>query len=99
MISTPSPGEPGSSSRRFLLIGYLAAAGVAVHVLESALPGLGPWFKPGLANIFTLAAFFLLDMKAAAAVALIRVLVGSLVLGTFLSPAFLMSWQRWACWV
>ncbi|MBF0162446.1 MAG: Gx transporter family protein [Magnetococcales bacterium] len=77
--------------RRQLLISYLAAAAVGTHLLEAALPGLGPWFKPGLANTFTLVAFFRLGWQAAAGVALIRVLVGSIALGTFLSPTFFLS--------
>lgn len=80
-----------SPSGRLPLLSHLAAAGVAVHVLESALPGFGPWFKPGLANIFTLVAFFYCGWGAAATVALTRVLLGALAMGTFLSPTFLLS--------
>ncbi|MEO5377041.1 MAG: Gx transporter family protein [Magnetococcus sp. DMHC-6] len=82
---------PIAQPRRDLWIAYLAAAGIAVHVLEATLPGPGPWFKVGLANIFALVAFFKLGWRAAAAVSLIRVFAGSLALGTFLSPTFLMS--------
>ncbi len=74
-----------------LLIAYLAAAAVSTHILETALPGFGPWFKPGLANTFTLVAFFHLGWKAAASVSLIRVFAGSLAMGTFLSPTFFLS--------
>ena len=77
--------------RRELLIAYLAAAAVGTHLLESTLPGLGPWFKPGLANTFTLVAYFYLGWQAATGVALIRVLIGSIALGTFLSPTFFLS--------
>ncbi|MBF0400947.1 MAG: Gx transporter family protein [Magnetococcales bacterium] len=77
--------------RRQLLIAYLAAAAVGTHLLESALPGLGPWFKPGLANSFTLVAYFQLGWQAAVGVSIIRVLVGSIALGTFLSPTFFLS--------
>nr|CRH07830.1 putative heptaprenyl diphosphate synthase component I [Candidatus Magnetococcus massalia] len=77
--------------RRDLLIGYLSVAAVAAHVLEANLPGLGPWFKPGLANIFTVVAFFHLDRFAAVAVTLIRVLGASIAMGTLLSPTFMLS--------
>ncbi|MBF0359179.1 MAG: Gx transporter family protein [Magnetococcales bacterium] len=80
-----------STIRPDLLIAYLAAAAVAAHVLEAALPGPGPWFKMGLANIFTLVAFFHLGFSAAAMVSIIRVVAGSLALGTFLSPTFFLS--------
>lgn len=77
--------------RRRLLVAHLAAAAMAAHLLEATLPGLGPWFKPGLANLFTLTAFFLLGWRAAVAVSLLRVVAASLALGTFLSPGFLLS--------
>jgi heptaprenyl diphosphate synthase len=76
-----------------LLIAYFAAAAVAAHVLEAAIPGPGPWFKMGLANIFTLVAFFHLGWSAAAIVSIIRVVAGSLALGTFLSPTFFLSFS------
>ncbi len=74
--------------RRDLMIAGLAAAAAATHVLESALPGFGPWLKPGLANVFTVAAFFTLGWRAALSVTLIRLLASALALGTFLSPGF-----------
>ncbi|MBF0455734.1 MAG: Gx transporter family protein [Magnetococcales bacterium] len=74
-----------------LLIAYLAAAAVAAHILEAAIPAPGPWFKIGLANMFTLVAFFHLGWSAAALVSLMRVMAGSLLLGTFLSPTFFLS--------
>ncbi|MEG3638194.1 Gx transporter family protein [Magnetococcus sp. PR-3] len=77
--------------RRDLLIGYLAVAAVAAHMLEATLPGLGPWFKPGLANVFTVVAFYHLDRSAAIWVAVIRVLGGSLAMGVFLTPTFFLS--------
>ncbi|MEO5363289.1 MAG: Gx transporter family protein [Magnetococcus sp. DMHC-8] len=80
-----------SQPRTELLIAYLAAAAVGTHLLEAALPGLGPWFKPGLANTFTLVAFFQMGWRAAAGVALIRVLVGAMALGTLFSPTFFLS--------
>lgn len=89
MITKTSLPQP----RQELLIAYLAAAAVGTHILEATLPGLGPWFKPGLANTFTLVAFFHLGWKAAAGVATIRVMAGSLALGTFLSPTFFLSFS------
>ncbi|MBF0622581.1 MAG: Gx transporter family protein [Magnetococcales bacterium] len=74
-----------------LLIAALVSAALAVHVLEAALPMPGPWFKPGLANIFVLVAFFHLGWRKAALVALLRVVLGGLLLGTFLSPTFMLS--------
>ncbi|MBF0627930.1 MAG: Gx transporter family protein [Magnetococcales bacterium] len=77
--------------RRDLLIAYLAAAAVIAQVIEAALPGPGPWFKPGLANVFTLVAFLRLGWSAAAGVTGLRVLAGSLALGTLFTPGFFLS--------
>jgi len=64
---------------------------VGLHVFEAALPSLGPWFKPGLANIITLLALVLLGPAAAAMLAIWRVIVGSFLIGTFLTPTFMIS--------
>ncbi|OSM01373.1 Gx transporter family protein [Magnetofaba australis] len=83
--------EPLHPLRRDLLAAWLTAAAIAAHVAESALPGLGPWFKPGVANLFVVATLFHLGWRLAVTVALIRVFVGAFVLGTFLSPTFFLS--------
>lgn len=72
-------------------IAWLAALAIAVHVLESGLPMPIPGVKPGLANVITVAVLVQYGWKMAAWVSLLRVLVGSLVLGTFLSPTFALS--------
>lgn len=64
---------------------------VGMHVLESALPGLGPWFKPGLANIVTLVALVMLGPVQALMLALARVVVGAMFIGTLFTPTFIMS--------
>lgn len=73
---------------RFLALLVLA---IGLHVFESAIPSLGPWFKPGLANIMTLVALVMLGPRAAFALAIGRVLVGSFLIGTILTPTFFIS--------
>ena len=72
-------------------IASLAALAVGIHVAESALPSPLPGIKPGLANVITLLVLFDFGLRTAAWVSLLRVLVASLILGTFLSPTFLLS--------
>jgi len=64
---------------------------VSMHVLEAGLPGLGPWLKPGLANVVTLVTLVLLGPGAALALAITRVFAGSMLIGTMLTPTFVMS--------
>lgn len=64
---------------------------VSLHVFETSIPSLGPWFKPGLANIVTLVCLALMGPRAALALALARVMVGSFFIGTMLTPTFMLS--------
>ncbi len=72
-------------------IAWLTALAVSIHILESSLPSPIPGLKPGLANIITITVLCQFGWRTAAWVSLLRVLVGSLVLGTFLSPTFMLS--------
>lgn len=69
----------------------LAAFGLILFLFESALPRPLPWAKPGLANIATLLALYSLGANSAWAVTLIRLAVGSFILGSFFSPGFWLS--------
>lgn len=82
------PLEELTKKSRWLTLLLLA---IALHVFEAALPGLGPWFKPGLANIITLLALALMGPKAAAMLAVWRVVLGSFMIGTMLTPTFFIS--------
>ena len=72
-------------------IASFAALAIAIHVLESSFPSPVPGVKPGLANIITLLVLFRYGWRFAAWVSLLRVVAGSLLLGTFMSPTFLLS--------
>ncbi|MDX8393294.1 MAG: Gx transporter family protein [Mariprofundales bacterium] len=69
----------------------LLALAVALHILESSLPSLGPWMKLGLANIAILLAFSLLGLRAMIALAFLRVIIGSMFIGSLFTPTMLMS--------
>ncbi len=68
-----------------------AAAAIVLTVAEAAIPLPLPGVKPGLANIVTLVVLARWGWREAAWVVLLRVLVGSLVLGQFLAPGFFLS--------
>lgn len=72
-------------------IAWLTALAILIHIFESAIPAFLPGLKPGLANIITISVLCLFGWRMAAWVSMLRVLVGSLLLGTFLSPTFFMS--------
>lgn len=74
-----------------LRIAVLAAYAIAIHAFERLIPTPIPWLRFGLANIITLTALFLYGFRPAMMITLIRVIVGSLFMGTFLGPAFILS--------
>ncbi len=78
-------------ARRRLLLALFAAMAIALHAMEFLLPSPTPWFRLGMANIVALLALFLIDGRAAWSVNLTRIVVGSIILGSFLSPRFLLS--------
>jgi heptaprenyl diphosphate synthase len=82
---------PLSPTREDYLIAWLSAAAIMVHIFESAIPSIVPGIKPGLANIITISVLCIYGFRIAAWVSILRVLVGSMLIGTFLSPTFFMS--------
>jgi len=80
-----------SPHRRMAIIALLVGLGVVLHRLEALLPLPTPWIKLGLANIMTLIALVFLGFRAALEVTLLRILLGSVLGGTFLSPTFFLS--------
>ena len=79
------------NTRRVAFLGVLVALALALHLLESQIPLPLPWVRPGLANLMTLIALLTCGWRAGLLVTLLRILVGSLLLGGFLSPAFALS--------
>ena len=72
-------------------LSLLASLAIVIHTLESAVPTPFPWLKFGLANIITLTAVILFGLRAGMTVTLLRVFVGTLLTGTFLTPAFFLA--------
>jgi heptaprenyl diphosphate synthase len=77
--------------RRVSFLGVLVALALALHLVESQLPSPVPWVRPGLANLMTLIALLTIGWRAGLLVMLLRVVIGALLLGGFLSPAFVLS--------
>lgn len=72
-------------------IAVLAAAGVGLTLAEAAIPLPLPGVKPGLANIVTLLVLYRYGWKTAVWVSMLRIVAGALMLGTFLTPTFVLS--------
>lgn len=72
-------------------IARLAALAIGLHLAEAVFPSPLPGVKPGIANIVTLYVLYRFDFATAVWVSLLRVVAGSLLLGNFLSPSFVLS--------
>jgi heptaprenyl diphosphate synthase len=83
--------QPFTTTHEDHRIALLAALAISIHIIESAFPSPLPGIKPGLANVITLFCFIRYGWITALQVSLIRVIISSLLLGSFLSPTFLLS--------
>ena len=72
-------------------LSLLASLAVVVHTVEAAIPTPLPGLKFGLANIITLAVIVLFGAGAGMTVTLLRIFVGTVLTGTFLSPSFFLA--------
>ena len=74
-------------------IAKLAAMALGLTLLEAVIPSPLPGVKPGLANIVTLVVLARFGLRTAVWVSLLRVVAGSVLLGTFLAPTFILSFS------
>lgn len=72
-------------------IARMAAFAIGLSLVEAAVPSPLPGVKPGLANIITLVVLLRFGLADAVWVSLLRVVAGSLLLGSFLTPGFFLS--------
>ncbi len=88
---TDSVYRPTSYPEEVGKIALHVAAGAALQVAESLLPHPLPGARLGLANVITLLVLMRYGTKEALRVALLRTFIASLIMGTFLSPTFILS--------
>ena len=72
-------------------LALLVAIASILFTLESLVQSPLPWMRLGLANMITLLALRWWGMKEAMAIVVLRVLLGSFLVGKFFHPVFLMS--------
>lgn len=78
--------------QKMALLGLLLAGTIVVAILESFIPSFViPGIKLGFANILILVTLYEIGVKEAIFINLVRVLVVSLLRGTFLTMGFFMS--------
>jgi len=80
-----------SPARRVAGFGILLALALVLHAVEGLLPTPLPFARLGLANIVTLLAVVAFGLADAVLLTALRVMLASLLAGTFLGPGFAMS--------
>lgn len=74
-------------------IALLIACASALQILESMIPHPIPGVRLGLANMITVVALINLGFKASLEIAILRTIISSFIMGTFLSPTFILSFS------
>ncbi len=69
----------------------LVALACILQISESMIPHPIPGLRLGLANMITLTTLVLFGFRCALEVAVIRTILSSLIIGTFMSPGFILS--------
>ncbi len=82
-----------SAERKAEKIAVLVAFACVLQIAESMIPHPIPGLRLGLPNMLTLTALILLGFGPAMEVAVLRTLLSSFIMGTFMSPSFLLSFS------
>jgi uncharacterized membrane protein/energy-coupling factor transporter transmembrane protein EcfT len=85
------PADPGRAAASVARLSVLVACASVLQVAETLLPYPLPGIRLGLANMVTLIALVEATPADALRLALLRTLTSSFVLGTFLTPSFVLS--------
>ncbi|MFC1815626.1 Gx transporter family protein [Thermodesulfobacteriota bacterium] len=72
-------------------IALLVSLACVLQISESLIPHPIPGLRLGLANLLTLTTLVLLGFRSALEVAVLRAILSSFILGTFMSPGFILS--------
>ena len=77
--------------KRNAVISSLVAMAVVIHTVEMFIPSPSPWLRLGFANIIALTAIAMFGLRVGLMVTILRVFLGTILMGTFLTPAFILG--------
>jgi uncharacterized membrane protein/energy-coupling factor transporter transmembrane protein EcfT len=80
-------------NKEVIKIALLVSCACVLQVAETLIPHPVPGVRLGLANLITLVAMVHIGFRVSLQIALLRTVISSLILGTFLSPSFLLSFS------
>ena len=79
------------NTRKLALVSILASIALAISIIESFIPSILPGVKFGFSNIIILITLYEIGLVETIFIDVIKVLITSLIRGTFLSMPFFMS--------
>lgn len=83
--------ESMTGTRRTAHLAVLLAVSLGLSVVERAIPMPVPFLRAGFANIVTVYAIITMGLADALVITMLRVVLASLIAGTFLGPTFALS--------
>ncbi len=78
-------------NKRIYKVAILVSIASVLQICESFVPHPIPGLRLGLANMLTLVALVTLGFRAALEIAILRTVLSAFVMGTFMSPTFILS--------
>lgn len=88
----------GNKTKRITVLAVFLGIGVALHALEALIPfNMLPGMKLGFANIVTVVTLYVFGFSSTLTLAVLRVLMGSLLSGTFMSSSFMLALSGAIC--
>ena len=78
-------------TKKLIYLSSLTAAGLSLFVFETLIPHPLPWVRLGLGNMAWLLALLLFGWKEAYLVTILKAILGTLILGTFMTPTSLFA--------
>ncbi len=82
-----------SKLEKLVTTAILLAAASAIQIVESPLPRILPWLKPGLANSLVLYAMLRVNPASGFFIAFLRSFLSGIFLGTLFSPVHLIAFS------
>ncbi len=80
-----------AENKKTYKIAILVSIASVLQICESFIPHPIPGLRLGLANMLTLVALVTLGFRAALEIAVLRTILSALIMGTFMSPTFILS--------
>ncbi|MGD9158265.1 MAG: Gx transporter family protein [Desulfobacteraceae bacterium] len=81
------------SSNNKTKVALFVALACVLQISESLIPHPVPGLRLGLANILTLTAMIMLGFRYALEITILRTILSSFIIGTFMSPGFILSFS------